>query len=195
MRVCLIRHGSTSWNEDGRIQGRTDTALSAIGRAQVRGWRLPEPFHRASCLASPLARARETAELLGFREAAVDARLIEMAWGGFEGRTLGELRSELGDTMAGLEAAGLDFRPPGGESPRLVAERLAHCLHDLAASGRDHLLVTHKGVLRASLVLALGWDMLGKPPVRHEPEQALVYELGADGAIAFVAAPSLAAHR
>ena len=83
--------------------------------------------------------------------------------------------------MRDLEGAGLDFRPPGGESPRLVAERLAACLRDLAATGRDHVLVTHKGVLRASLVLALGWDMLGKPPVRYEPERALIYELGATG--------------
>ena len=41
--------------------------------------------------------------------------------------------------------------------------------------------MTHKGVLRASIVLALGWDMLGKPPVRYEPERALVYELGRHG--------------
>ena len=117
-----------------------------------------------------------------------------MAWGSFEGRTLAELRAELGQGMRDLEGAGLDFRPPGGESPRLVAERLAGCLRDLAASGSDHVLVTHKGVLRASLVLALGWDMLGKPPVRYEPERALVYELGATGELRFEASVPLVIH-
>jgi hypothetical protein len=54
------------------------------------------------------------------------------------------------------------------------------------------LLVTHRGVLRASLVLALGWDMLGKPPVRCRPERALVYRLSPAGDIAFEAAVPLA---
>jgi probable phosphoglycerate mutase len=186
VRVCLIRHGSTAWNEAGRIQGRTDIPLSDTGRARARAWTLPDGFPGARCLCSPLDRARETAALLGFADAATDPRLAEMAWGRFEGRTLAELRAELGRDMLDLEAAGLDFRPPGGESPRLVAARLAACLRDVAARGTDCVLVTHKGVLRASLVLAFGWDMLGKPPVRYEPELALVYGLGPAGQLVLV---------
>ena len=191
MRVCLIRHGRTGWNEAGRIQGRTDIPLSAAGRAQVARWRLPPGFAGAACVTSPLGRARETALLLGFAEPAEDGRLVEMAWGSFEGRTLAELRDQAG--MRELEAAGLDFQAPGGESPRLVAERLAAFLQDLAATDRDHVVITHKGVLRASLVLALGWDMLGKPPVRYEPELALIHTLEPDGRLRFEAAVALAA--
>jgi probable phosphoglycerate mutase len=128
-----------------------------------------------------LQRARETAALLGFREAASDPRLAEMRWGTFEGRTLAEIRAELGEEMRGLEAMGLDFQPPGGESPRLVAERLRTCLADLAREGRDAVIVAHKGVLRASLILATGWDMRGKPPVRFDPERALVHALDPTG--------------
>jgi probable phosphoglycerate mutase len=191
MRVCLIRHASTGWNESGRVQGQTDVPLSARGRAQASAWRLPPGFAEAACLTSPLARARETAAILGFAAAPADARLAEMRWGTFEGRTLAELRAERGEAMRDLEALGLDFRPPGGESPRQVAGRLAACLRELAATGRDHVLVAHKGVLRASLVLAVGWDMLGKPPVRYEPERALVYGLAPSGALALEAAVSL----
>jgi probable phosphoglycerate mutase len=192
MRVCLIRHGSTSWNEAGRIQGRTDVPLSELGAAQVRSWRVPPGFADAVCLTSPLARASETAKLLGLAPS-VDLRLAEMDWGGFEGRTLAELRADTGASMRELEDAGLDFRPPGGESPRLVAARLAACLRDVASTGRDHVLVTHKGVLRASLVLAFGWDMLGKPPVRCAPGRALVHELDQDGRLSFLSAPDLGA--
>ena len=191
MRVCLIRHGRTGWNEAGRIQGRTDIPLSAAGRAQVARWRLPPGFAGAACVTSPLGRARETALLLGFAEPAEDGRLVEMAWGSFEGRTLAELRDQAG--MRELEAAGLDFQAPSGESPRLVAERLAAFLQDLAATDCDHVVITHKGVLRASLVLALGWDMLGKPPVRYEPELALIHTLEPDGRLRFEAAVALAA--
>lgn len=181
MRVCLIRHASTGWNEAGRIQGRTDIPLSAHGRAQAASWRLPAGAAGWRCMTSPLARARETATLLGFARPVVDPRLAEMRWGAFEGRILAELRDEMGQALAVLEARGLDFRPPGGESPREVAARLQALLHELAATGRDHLLVAHKGILRAALVLALGWDMLGRPPVRHDGEQALILTLSAAG--------------
>ncbi|HEX6011037.1 MAG TPA: histidine phosphatase family protein [Geminicoccaceae bacterium] len=183
MRVCLIRHASTGWNESGRIQGQTDIPLSPRGRAEVSAWLLPSGFGEAACLTSPLARACETAAILGFAAAPADARLAEMRWGAFEGRTLAQLRAEHGEAMRDLEALGVDFHPPGGESPRQVAERLAGCLRELAATRRDHVLVTHKGVLRASLVLAIGWDMRGKSPVRYEPERALVYRLAPSGAL------------
>jgi hypothetical protein len=68
-------------------------------------------------------------------------------------------------------------------------------LQELALTGRDHVVITHKGVLRASLVLALGWDMLGKPPVRYEPEQALIHGLEPAGKLRFEAAVSLAVQR
>ena len=182
MRICLIRHGTTAWNAAGRIQGRRDIPLSDAGRAQVRFWRVPEGFAGARCLSSPLRRATETAVILGFGSPAQDARLVEMDWGEFEGRTLAELRKILGPAMRELEDAGLDFRPPGGESPREVADRLREVLGSVATDGKDAVIVTHKGILRASLVLACGWQMLGKPPLRYEPERALILRVGADGA-------------
>lgn len=192
MRVCLIRHASTAWNEDGRIQGRTDIPLSPAGREQVASWRLPDGFAGAPCVTSPLTRARETASLLGFPDSPVDARLAEMSWGGFEGRRLAELREELGNVFTDSERLGLDFRPPGGETPREVAARLTAFLRDEAvASGGDLLLVAHKGVLRAALVLTLGWDMLGKPPIRYDPERALLLSVEADGTPSFLASETL----
>jgi len=192
MRICLIRHGTTSWNAARRIQGRRDVPLSDAGRAQVRGWRLPEGFARAACVASPLRRALETAVLIGFDRPVIDGRLAEMDWGEFEGRTLTELRAELGPAMRELEDSGLDFRPRGGESPREVAGRLGAYLCSLAGTGRDMVLVAHKGILRASLVLSHGWEMLGKPPVRYEPELALIHRLAPSGALTFEAAVPLA---
>jgi broad specificity phosphatase PhoE len=187
MRLCLIRHASTSWNEDGRTQGQTDIPLSAKGREQVAAWRLPEGFASAPCITSPLGRARETAHLLGFPEPATDPRLKEMHWGAFEGQRLADLRVELGAWFANAETLGLDFRPPEGESPREVAGRLASFLNDLAREDGLRLLVAHKGVLRAALVLSLGWDMKGKPPVRYDPERALLLALDDAGRPTFEA--------
>jgi probable phosphoglycerate mutase len=165
-RVLLIRHGPTAWNASGRIQGRIDVELSDRGRAEVRRWRLPAAFADARLVSSPLRRARETAELLTGRAPRIDPRLSEMDWGRFAGRRLADLRAEAPEDMASNEARGLDFRPPAGESPRDVCARLQALLGDLAADPRPVVAVCHKGVIRAALVLATGWDMRGRPPLR-----------------------------
>jgi broad specificity phosphatase PhoE len=164
--VLLIRHGPTSWNASGRIQGQTDVELSPRGRAEVHRWRLPAAWVEARLFSSPLRRARETAIILTGREPTLDPRLSEMDWGRFQGRRLAELRAEAPGAMAANEARGLDFRPPGGESPREVCARLQALLVELAADPWPVVAVCHKGVIRAALVLATGWDMQSKPPLR-----------------------------
>lgn len=193
IRVGLLRHGETEWNADGRIQGRTDVPLSAAGREQVASWRLPPGFERARCCTSPLGRAVETARRLGFPDPRIEPRLVEMAWGGYEGRRIPELRAELGLVFTLNEAMGLDFRPPGGERPREVAARLASFLADLAREedARPAVLVTHKGVIRAALILACGWDMLAKPPLRLRRDDALTARLTPDGRLTDPAVVSL----
>lgn len=181
IRLLLIRHGPTAWNEAGRIQGRSDPGLSPAGRAAVAGWRLPAWSAGALWLSSPLRRARETAALLHDGAVAAEPRLAEMDWGAWEGRQLAELRATLGTEMADNEARGLDFRPPGGESPRDVQARLRPLLAELATSANESVAVTHKGVIRAVYALASGWPLIGKPPVKLRDGCAQVFLLAPDG--------------
>lgn len=174
MRLIVLRHGATVWNAEKRLQGRADPPLSAAGREQVEGWRLRPEWRRLACLVSPLRRARETAALLGFAAPIVAPELIEMDWGSFEGERVADLRRRLGPAMAAMEALGLDFRPPGGESPREVMARLRLWLEALAEE--DAVLVTHKGVRRAFLALATGWDMLGDSTPKLRDHEAMVLE-------------------
>ena len=122
--LALIRHGSTDWNERKLVQGRSDVPLSRRGRTQVGDWTLPTRLDGFDWVSSPLGRCVETARILTGRSVQSDARLVEMAWGAWEGRTLDDLRAELGDLMTAWEARGLDFQAPGGESPRDVQVRL-----------------------------------------------------------------------
>jgi broad specificity phosphatase PhoE len=177
--ILVIRHARTDWNRAGLIQGRTDRPLDAVGREEASAWRLAPEWDGAACLASPLRRALETAELLGLKPTA-DSRLIEMHWGEWEGRRIADLRAGLGETMARNEARGLDFRPPGGESPRDVQERLRPLIHSLFA---PTILVTHKGVLRPLYALASGWDMQDDPPERLRDGCAHSFTLSPDGEI------------
>lgn len=169
--LALIRHGPTDWTEAKRLQGRTDVPLNDIGRRAVAGWRLPETTLQARWVSSPLQRCRETADILhgnhtGAGPVAIEPRLAEMSFGEWEGRTLPELRATFGGAMENWEAMGLDFRAPGGESPRDVQARLAPWLREVAAAGEATLAITHKGVIRALYALASGWPMLGNPPTK-----------------------------
>lgn len=180
-RVLLLRHATTLWNLERRLQGRTDVPLCAEGRAEVASWRLPKWALRARAWTSPLLRARETAALLGRPEAEVEPRLVEMSWGLWEGRSVRELRRADAERVRALEVLGLDLEPPGGESPRAVAARLAPFLARLAALGGEHLAITHKGVIRAAYAWASGWDMRGEPPVPRQGPIALLLTLDAEG--------------
>ena len=179
--LALIRHGATAWNEAGHIQGRADIPLSETGRRGLAGLRPPPALEEAVWVTSPLRRAAETAKLLGAGAAKTEARLIEMDWGAWEGHTLAELRAELGPAMRHNEDRGLDFTPPGGESPREVQARLGPWLHEIAEANAPTVAVTHKGVIRAVFALAMGWDMTGKPPVRLDWACAHLFALDVRG--------------
>lgn len=181
--LILIRHGPTEWNEIGRVQGHTDIPLSVAGRARVKTWRVPAPLLAHHWIASPLSRARETAEILSGRSPAIEPRIAEMHWGEWEGETLDNLRARYGDAMVENEAKGLDFRAVGGESPRDVCARIATFFTDRARGGQDTVAVSHKGVIRAALALATGWDMTGKPPADLDWSAAHEFVLDADGTI------------
>ncbi len=162
-RLLVLRHGPTEWNERGLMQGRADPPLSTAGREQVRRWRCPPDYGSAHWTASPSRRAIETARLMG-GDPVPDPRLLELDWGEWQGLTLAALRSDPRYNMAEREADGLDFQPPGGESYRMVQQRLMPFLHDLQAGDGSTVAVCHKGVIRALYALATGWTMTGPPP-------------------------------
>ena len=184
--LILIRHGPTLWNAQGRLQGRSDQPLSEAGLAEVTRWHLPDAVRERRAdwhfLSSPLLRARQTAEVLfGAGAFGIEPRLCEMDWGDWEGKRLADLRADAALDMAAHEARGLDLLPPGGESPRAVQARLIPLLERLQSGGRPVCAVTHKGVIRALLALALGWNMTGKAPAKIVPASAQVFALGPGG--------------
>jgi broad specificity phosphatase PhoE len=176
--VALRRHGDTAWSAEGRIQGRRDVPLSDAGRAALAACELPALCRGMRVLTSPLARCVETAHLLGARDAPSDPRLIEMHWGDWEGRVLSELREELGAAMRENEARGWDFRPANGETPREVWSRVRPWL---AEANEPTLAITHRGVTRAVLAAATGWDMRGAPPAKLDWHAVHVFRVAPDG--------------
>ncbi len=155
-RLTLIRHALTEWNVSGRVQGQTDVPLSDDGRAQarqlaryVRG--LEE---RAEVFSSPLARARETAEIaFAGRDIRLDARLSELDFGAFEG--LSQHECEAHPEWAWWLADPYERSAPGGESYRQLRARAAAWLEDMGDV--DHVVaVSHSGTIKMLLADVLG---------------------------------------
>lgn len=181
---AVLRHAATQWNADRRLQGLTDTPLSAEGEAEARGWRLPPPAVGWKRLASPLQRARRTAELLQpSAPVTIDSALREMSFGTWEGRTVAELRAIVGAAFIEAENKGLDFQPPGGESPRAAMARISRWAAGIAMAGQPVAAVSHKATIRALLALATGWDMMGRPPHKLDWRCLHFFSAEADGRV------------
>ena len=164
MRILLARHGETLWNVEGRCQGQGyDIPLSAAGQAQAAalGLRLAaQPIHRA--VASPLLRARQTAELaLGDRAGLLtfDPRFMEISHGQWEGLTQDEIRAAFPGLQQAWRETPDQVQLPGGESLREVDARAWPAfLEACAGLGAEDvaLILTHDAVNRALLCRVLG---------------------------------------
>ncbi len=174
LQILAIRHAATAWNREKRLQGRRDIPLSPEGLASLADATVPAAFTTADWYCSPLLRARQTADAIGVSDYQVEAQLVEMDWGRWEGQRLPQLRAQLGPAMAAEEARGLDLQPPAGETPRQVQQRLLRWLNTQPDTGRIGI-ICHKGVLRAMLSLALEWDMIAACPIKVCWQQALLF--------------------
>ncbi len=166
-RLYYVRHGQTDWNVEFRLQGQHDIPLNAVGRTQAQrcGEILRELFARDGrdptafdYVASPLARARVTMELmraeLGLDPTRyrTDARLMEMSFGRWEGFTYAELRAHEETALAARQQDKWNFALPGGESYEQLRRRVG-LWYD--AIDRDIVVSAHGGVARA-LIAHLG---------------------------------------
>lgn len=158
--ILLARHGETDWNRENRFQGHADPPLNERGREQARelAARLQgEPV--AAVYASPLARARETAEIVAAqlgRSVETVAALREVDVGSWAGLTRAQVRERFPEAFARWVAHG-----PGwddGETYEQMGERVVEALYELARRhpGEQILVVTHGGPVRAAQAHAAG---------------------------------------
>ncbi len=154
--LYLLRHGETEFNLESRLQGQQDSPLTARGRAQARahGALLKTLIEKPAAwcvVASPLGRTMDTARLacaeLGLPEAAIetDPRLMEIAYGEWEGLTWTEAEARYPDRWAARERDHWGFAAPGGESYEMVAVRARAFLGE--ARGNT-IVVSHGGTGR-----------------------------------------------
>ncbi|EDP65251.1 phosphoglycerate mutase family protein [alpha proteobacterium BAL199] len=165
--LYLLRHGETTWNRIGRLQGQLDAPLTRLGLAQIDAV--------AHCLAglvngtsfrlvaSPLGRTRQSAamvaEHLGVDYEAIvwDDRLKEITlgdWDGFPG--WGALDRAHPEEAARRNADPWNYRYPNGESSQDVQDRVRPFLAECEAMGGVHVIVAHGVVNKVARGLYLG---------------------------------------
>jgi len=170
----LIRHATTLWNLEKRIQGHWDCELSPEGTAEAKALapRLTG-LDLSRILCSDLGRARSTAGILNLTlrlPMTLEKRLREQQYGQWTGKYWRDIPAE---SLKTAEAAGWEFRPPGGESREDVRQRAEHALIDAARGlpGRNVLVVTHQGVLKSVIYHLLGRDFLPHEPPAFDPNR------------------------
>jgi len=189
--IYYIRHGETSWNAEGRLQGARDIPLNDLGRRQaaqaggILADLLARDGHDKSLVpfvSSPLGRARSTMELV--RETlqlppddyAVDDRLREIGYGQWEGSTLAEMQLADPAFFAKRQTDKWSLAPEGGETYASVQLRMRDWYDQLVT---DTVAVAHGGTARA-LMVSLGFET-PQSAADLPIAQGAVYVFGSDG--------------
>jgi broad specificity phosphatase PhoE len=148
--LVVLRHGQTEWSKSGQHTGVTDLPLLPEGEERARELcGALAGRHFAEVWVSPRQRARRTAELAGLTPTAIVDDLVEMDYGGYEGRTTAEISAELGREWSVWRDPVVPGATPG-ETLTQVATRVDRVLAAVAprlADG-DVALVAHGHVLR-----------------------------------------------
>ena len=157
-RLCLLRHGQTSFNLQGRWQGHSDIPLNETGLEQAR--RAADELsgeHFTAIYSSDLQRARVTAEIIAGKQALsvkTDPRLRELNMGLWEGQLLVDVPEKYPEAWAERLNNPVDARAPGGETLRELADRMFLAISDICAEYQpdDRLLIVAHGLSLASFL-------------------------------------------
>jgi broad specificity phosphatase PhoE len=189
--IFLVRHGETEWNLLRRYQGWGDSPLTRRGIAQAEAigrklWTLPE-VAGIPIIASPLGRARHTAEIIqagrsDLAPIAFDERLKEISIGSWDGLDRDEIEALAPGVFDGNDGEWY-FNTPDGETYDAFAGRIAGWLDD--AAGRTVIAVAHGVVTRVLRGLYAGLPRA--VALRLPVPQDCVFRL-ADGRIEEIAA-------
>lgn len=170
MLQLLIRHGESVSNVEGRVQGQADVPLSPRGIRQAedvgrwltgrRSGATAPPERIDAVWSSPLARARQTADVIGAAlglPVAVDDRLKELHAGIFQGHLWSDLEARFPAEVARWRSGDTDYAIPGGESRGMLAARGRDVLEDLSRRAAGTIVVVaHGGLLTAALGSLVG---------------------------------------
>ena len=170
--LIFIRHGRTTWNEEGRFQGHLNSDLNEVGLQQAAA--LGKRFaHKtfAHVYSSDLGRAYQTAQALTeSHELSIekDPALRERCMGVFQGCTSSEITAAHSESWRLFLERDPDYRMPDGESINDVLMRAHGFLERVRQKheGQCVAAVTHGGWIRVLMKDLLGLDQRRVAPFK-----------------------------
>ena len=165
VKVILVRHGETDWNEVRRIQGgNSNTLLNERGRKQAESLALRLKQEKIQAIySSPLQRSLDTAKAIAYYhqlEVGIEPSLREIEVGQLEGVSASELGKRLSEFLTTSIEGKVLPRAPGGESLLEVKERAWDTIKRLIKRHPDGVLVL---VSHYFTILTVICSVLGLP--------------------------------
>jgi len=163
--IFLVRHGQTDLSRADHFCGTTDPPLDAAGREMAEAVAARAAREKWAALhASPLQRARETAEAVARRiglPVRIEPDLREIAYGAWEGRRAADVSQSDARRYQEWVARPAAVTPPGGESGESVAARAVPAIEAIASRHARGavLVVSHKTTIRIVICSLLGIDL------------------------------------
>jgi broad specificity phosphatase PhoE len=152
MPIYLARHGETPLS--GTFCGSSNPALTRRGRAQARAaGRILSRFPIDRCYASPLLRARQTAQLIQRRlkiPVVTGIALRELRFGAWEGLRFGEIEKKWPALAKRWTIDPIKVRIPRAESFAALRRRIKRFLASIHQE--NVLIVAHGGSLSAIIL-------------------------------------------
>ncbi len=159
VKLFLIRHGQTRWNEEGRYQGDHDIELNQVGIKQAKlAAKYLSRVEFANIYSSPLKRTLFTAEnIRGRRDLDIEVRddLKEMSFGEWEGLKFHEINEKYHKDYQNWLEDPYNNRPTGGENFKETTERTTTEINRIVSEnidGTSVAVVAHGGVILSLLV-------------------------------------------
>jgi phosphoserine phosphatase len=152
IRIYVARHGETTWNVEGRIQGRSDPDLSPDGYAQSRALLEQLKDRRiAAIYTSTLKRSILTAQPIADHFGLPLQRrpeLDEIAFGILEGKQIPNSDGKLQSEWERFNENRFTYRIPGAENYTDVLNRVKPFIETVLrnSEGREILIVGHRVV-------------------------------------------------
>ncbi|ELK54633.1 phosphoglycerate mutase family protein, partial [Haloferax sp. BAB-2207] len=167
--LLLARHGETTWNRAGRVQGWAPVSLTERGREQADALarHVADSYEVDRLVSSDIERAQETARPVA-RELGLEP-VLDSAWrerdvGSFQGLEFDELTDQYPQYfLSAVGAPAARERPPSGESLVEVRRRVLNAHEGLADSldaDETVLVVSHGAPIRLSLGEVKGLDIV-----------------------------------
>lgn len=170
--LCLVRHGETEWNVQGRIQGRDDIEMNETGRSQSKETAFFLKTERwDAIISSPLKRAAETAQIiaseLSIPEIKFSELIVEREFGAASGLTFEEAKVRFPDGA------------PGKEPFENLCQRAMEAIQTIANeySGKKIIVVSHGGIINSLLhILSNGEFGTSKTLLKNASISKLIFQ-------------------